>query len=123
MNIYAISNSQGHSYSMLDINKKLKDLGIPSDVVAKGQSAIQEYAFKNKIVLPASDKQEIQAEPAEVNGSEGKNKEEFEATLEALGIPKDTVEQGKDLVIKYAAQNNINIPDFGKNGTQFNSVA
>jgi len=122
MNVYAISNSQGDVYGKYEINNRLEKLGIPTDVIAKGEAAIEEYASENQITLPSSDPKEVKAPQPKIAGSAGKNKEEFEAKLLALGIPQATVEQGKDAVVQYAAQNNIQLPAPPTKGSQLNKL-
>lgn len=80
-------------------------------MIAKGPDEVKKYADENSIDLssiqpPENDKQD----PKELNGSDSKIKEEFEAKLEELGIPQETIEQGKEAVEAYAAQNNITLP-------------
>jgi len=67
MNIYSISNSMGQSYDKYDVNKKLTDAGIPADVIAKGETAIQNYAVEHGITLPESDKKEAKPEQLAAN--------------------------------------------------------
>lgn len=110
-NINAITNSEGQQLDKYEINKKLQDLGIPSEVIAKGPDEVKKYAEENNIDLsslqPPQDDKNAQKG---INGADGKIKEEFEAKLEELGIPKETIEQGKEAVEEYAAQNNITLP-------------
>jgi len=56
MNVYSITNAQGQVYDKYSVNKKLEACGIPADVIAKGESAINNYASEHQITLPSSDK-------------------------------------------------------------------
>lgn len=123
MNVFSISNSQGQNYDKYDVKKKLEDSGIPENVIAQGETAVENYASAHGITLPTSDQQKPKTVPNKVNGSMGKNKEEFEAKLEALGIPPEIIKQGKDAVKQYAAQHNIQLPEHQKHGTHLNLVA
>lgn len=124
MNIYAISNSQGQAYSTLDVNKKLEDAGIPDEVIQKGDDAVQAYAYEHHITLPTSDEQQKTEQPKTVGLKKGgDHKAEMEAKLEALGIPKETIAQGKEAVQQYAAANNIELPAPPARGAHLNLVA
>lgn len=127
MGIYAILNSLGHSYSRLDVNEKLKQAGIPADIIQKGEAAIQAYADENHITLPSSDEiQRTEAKPEEKTvglKKGGGEKAEFEAKLEALGVPKATIEQGKEAVQKYASAHNIQLPPPPQTGAKLDLVA
>jgi len=67
MNIYAITNSQGQNYSQFDVNKKLTDAGIPANIIAQGETAIQNYALEHGITLPTGDKQQPKNEQLATN--------------------------------------------------------
>ena len=69
MNVYSITNSQGQSYGMYDVNKKLTDAGIPADVIAQGETAIANYALDHSITLPTDDKQEPKTEQLAMNNT------------------------------------------------------
>lgn len=117
ISIYAITNAEGQSLDKWDINKKLEDLGIPEEVINQGETAIDNYALENGIDLSQL---QVQLEKKEIKGADSKNKAEFEAKLEALGIPKEVIEKGKDAVMAYASENNIKLPPPPKVGSQFN---
>lgn len=120
MSIYAITNAEGQTLDKWDINKKLEDLGIPEDIIQQGEKAIDDYAEDNGIDLSQLQvKLEDKTSKPSLSGANDKNKEEFEAQLEALGIPKETIEKGKEAVEAYAAQNGIILPQ-PPNGTQIN---
>jgi len=67
MNVYSITNSQGQGYDRYDVNKKLTDAGIPADVVAQGETAIENYATEHGITLPTDDKQDVKPEQPAAN--------------------------------------------------------
>lgn len=120
MSIYAITNAEGQTLDKWDINKKLEDLGIPEDIIQQGEKAIDDYAEDNGIDLSQLQvKLEDKTSKPSLSGANDKNKEEFEAQLEALGIPKETIEKGKEAVEAYAEQNGIILPQ-PPNGTQIN---
>jgi len=124
MNIYAISNSQGQSYGTLDVNKKLKDAGIPDETIQKGETAIQAYAYEHHIDLPTSDQQEKTKQPQTVGLAKGgDHKAEMDSQLEALGVPTETIAQGKEAVQQYASANNIQLPQPPQRGANLNLVA
>jgi len=84
MNIYSISNSMGQSYDKYDVNKKLTDAGIPADVIAKGETAIQNYAVEHGITLPESDKQDAKPEKTAANAQVASKQPKPENTGAAL---------------------------------------
>lgn len=111
MNIYGITDAQGQVLSILDINEMLKDLGISEDAINKGTDAIEQEAQADGIKdLEKSLKDMVAAKDPTVKGSGDKIKGDFEKELEALGVPKEVVQQGKEAVEAYAAQNNIKLP-------------
>lgn len=121
MNVYAITNAQGETYNTYDVNKKLKDLGIPDEIIEQGEDAIENYAQENSITLPTSDEQE-QKETPEVKGAGDTAKQDYETQLEALGVPKETIAKGDDAVQQFAEANNINLPA-SSTGTKFNLMS
>lgn len=120
-NISAITNSDGQQLDKYDINKKLEDLGIPDEIIDKGPDEVEKYAEENGIDLSSlQPPQDEQKSHKDVHGANGKIKQEFEAKLEELGIPKETIEQGKEAVEEYAAQNNITLPSPPRSGSKLN---
>lgn len=120
MSIYAITNAEGQTLDKWDINKKLEDMGIPDDVIEQGETAIENYAQDNNIDLSQLQvKLEKQTSQPPLSGAADKNKAEFEAKLEALGIPKEIIDQGKEAVEAFAAQNGIKLPP-PPSGSQLN---
>lgn len=118
---YSVSrHSSNRSSNHDDINKQLKNLHIPADVVAKGPDAVKAYADANNIdlssVQPPSINDFGSASSTSSTGSvkhegkhAGKNKAEIESELKALGIPANIVAKGPDAVKDYASSNNIDL--------------
>ncbi|MFA7658097.1 MAG: hypothetical protein WCY19_01540 [Candidatus Gastranaerophilaceae bacterium] len=119
--IYAITNAEGQTLDKWDVNQKLKDLGIPEDIINQGEDAIEKYAQENAIDLTSLQVKQTdetsQTQP--INGASDKVKEDFEAQLTNLGIPTDVIKEGKEAVEAYAAQNGITLPQ-PPSGTQLN---
>lgn len=122
-NIYAITNASGEYLDRYDVNKELEDAGIPEDVIAKGEAEIEKYAFENQIDLDALQPDVKQPEQKELSGADKHHKKNFEAELEALGIPKETIEEGRAAVKAYAEKNNIQLPEHAKHGSKLNFVS
>src|SRR5574344_859994 len=118
MNVYAITNAQGETYSTYDVNKKLEDAGIPDEVIERGEDAIETYAQENGITLPTSEKQEEKPQP-KLNGSGDSAKTDYMWQLKAAGIPESIISQGNSSVQQYAQEHNIVIPT-NSTGTNFN---
>lgn len=76
--------------------EKLRKLGIPQEVIEKGDDAIRKYAKEHNINLP----------PKKERGHEDAKLEE----LRKLGIPQEVIEEGDDAIRKYAKEHNINLP-------------
>ena len=64
-----------------------------------------------------------EVEQKNISGADKKNKEEFDSKLKQLGIPETVIEQGKEAVMSYAAQNNIKLPKPPEKGGQINFSA
>lgn len=118
--VYAITNANGEFLDKYEINQELEDAGIPADVIAKGDVEIQKYASEHHIDLDALQPEVKHPEQKEVTGGDKHNKKDFEAKLEALGIPQDVIEQGREAVKAYAEKNNIQLPDHPKHGSRLN---
>lgn len=121
------SNSSHKLVSKSDIEAKLKALGVPAEVIAQGPDAVKKYASEHNIDLssiqpPKREKNEENSDSS-VKGSKGNKKQEFEAKLEALGIPADTIKQGKEAVEKYAKENNITLPTPPRHGSKIDYKA
>lgn len=111
MNIYALTDAQGNALSTLDINDMLKDLGISEEAINKGEDAIEQEAKQDGIKdIEKSLKDMVAAKDPTVKGAGDKVKVDFDQELETLGIPKEVVQQGKEAVEAFAAQNNITLP-------------
>lgn len=103
--------STGEKMDGFDIEKKLTDLGIPEDIIGQGPDAVKQYADENNIDLSKIQPPEKhESNDSKVKGSGDSIKQEFEAKLEELGIPKETIEKGKEAVEAYAKENNITLP-------------
>lgn len=123
MNIYALTDAQGNSLSIVDINDMLKDLGISEDAIKKGEAAIEQEAQQDGIKdIEQSLKDMVAAKDATIKGSGDNAKEDFEFKLEAFGVPKEVVMQGKEAVESYAAQHNITLPK-APSGTELNLLS
>lgn len=125
MNIYGISNSLGQTVSKYDVNKKLRDAGIPEDIIQKGQSAIEQYAYEHHINLPSSEELKKAEDDNKPVGLKEKdpNKGNFEFELVSRGIPLSEVKQGKEAVEKYASSRNIQLPPQQQLGSRLSLVA
>jgi hypothetical protein len=120
ISIYSVTSADGQSISRYDVNSKLEDLGIPEETIAEGETAIKKYAEENDIDLTSLQaKQTESTEQTGVSGSSDTAKADFDAQLEALGIPADTVAEGREAVMAYAASNGITLPA-PPSGTQLN---
>lgn len=117
---HSSNRSSNHSSSHDDINKQLKNLGIPAEVVAQGPAAVKAYADAHNIdlssVQPPSNNDSGSTSSASTSTSStdsgkhvGKNKSEIESELKALGVPADVVAKGPDAVKDYASSNNIDL--------------
>lgn len=108
------SGSSGYYQQQQDYTSLLKDAGIPSDVISKGTSSIEEYAKENNITLPK--KQTTQSNQTKQQGSifkENANSEAPDITSEllSLGIPADIIAQGQSAVSQYAEENGLSLPE------------
>lgn len=104
--------STGEKMNRYEIEEKLANLGIPDDIIDQGPDAVKQYADENNINLSSiqpPEKHDSKPSP-EIKGAGDSVKKDFEAKLEALGIPKKTIEKGKEAVETYAKQNNIKLP-------------
>lgn len=111
MNIYALTDAQGNALSAVEINDMLKNLGISAGAIEQGEAAIEQEAQQDGIKdLEKSLQDMVAAKDPKVKGSGDKVKGDFEQKLESLGIPKEIIQQGKEAVEAYAAQNNITLP-------------
>ena len=121
MNISSLTNEFGQSLSRYDVEDKLKDLGIPDDVIAQGESAIEDYAFKNSIDLALLQPElNEKAAPPPLSGSNDKIKTDYESQLKALGVPSSVVAKGKAAVEAYALNKGISLPRHPSSGTALN---
>ena len=112
MSIYSITNEAGQSLDKYDVDDKLKELGIPEDIIAKGESAINDYAFEQNIDLTSLQPDLTDKDASStINGTGDKIKSDFEVQLKVLGIPTDIIEQGKEAVKMYAASKGIILPN------------
>lgn len=103
--------STGEKMDRYDIEEKLAKLGVPEDIIEQGPEAVKQYADENSIDLSKIQPPETQeSKDSKLKGSGDTIKQEFEAKLEELGIPKETIEQGKEAVEAYAKANNITLP-------------
>lgn len=128
-NINAIFGSSNASkpVSKNDIETKLKALGIPADVVAQGPEAVKKYAAEHNIDLssiqPPKRENNHENADASVKGNRENKKQEFEAKLESLGIPKETIKKGKEAVETYAKEHNITLPPPPQKGSRLDFTA
>ena len=106
-----------------DPSSKLTALGVPANIIAQGDSAIQKYAQEHGINLPAKQQPQQQEKPMFGGMNQGGVKEDIETKLKALGIPSDIITQGKSAIESYAAQNNITLPTPPAQGSKLNVMA
>lgn len=105
--------STGLKMDRYEIEEKLAGLGIPEDIIEQGPDAVKKYADENNIdisKIQPPEKQESKPSP-KVKGAGDSVKKDFETKLEALGIPKETIEKGKEAVAAYAKEHNIKLPE------------
>lgn len=111
MDIYALTNAKGEAISKGDIDDLLEDIGISDDAIKKGTNdAIEEDAEKNNIDLNQL-KDLAKGKDANLSGAADKSKEDYNRTLQTLGIPADIIAQGQPAIQAYAAQHNIRLPE------------
>lgn len=122
MNVYALTDANGDILSKLEINDLLKELGISDKAIEEGtEDAIEKDAKKNDINLnQLTDLASKQGN--EVNGAAEKAKDDFESELKALGIPLQTIDEGKEAVEAYSQANGIKLPQ-PPTGAQFNALS
>lgn len=111
MDIYSLTNAKGETLSKDEVNELLGDIGISDDAINAGiSSAIEENADENNIDLnQLTDLAKNKG--TDIKGAADKSKEDYNRTLQTLGIPADIIAQGQPAVQAYAAQNNIRIPE------------
>jgi len=105
------SSSSSSSSSRPDMKSQLESLGIPDSVISQGPDAVKSYAEQNGITLPAPPPKPN--ENSSINGNSTNNNspsEEFKQKLESLGIPSSVISQGREAVMQYAQENNIEMP-------------
>ena len=122
MNIYGVTGANGYALSRWEVNELLEEMGIDDDTIDKGSTAIEKEAKEKKIDLTLLPELAKTQGANGVNGSVDKNKEGFEAELTKLGIPDATIAKGREAVIAYAAQNNIELPK-PPQGAQLNLIS
>lgn len=119
-----VSSSSHRRASKTEIETRLKALGIPADVFAQGPDAVKKYAAEHNIDLSSLEPpKKDDNEGLQTKGFDNNKKQEFEAKLEALGIPKETVAKGKEAVETYARENNISLPKPPKQGSKIDYKA
>lgn len=122
MNVYAVTDANGDSLSKSEIDNLLKEIGISAEAIEDGSSdAIEQDAEKNDINLNQLTSL-ASKQGTEVNGATEKAKDEFESELKALGIPLQTIDEGKEAVEAYAKTNGITLPQ-PPSGAQFNALS
>ena len=94
-------------------------MGIPTNIIDSGFTAVLTYATEKGIDISTVKKQIIELSQNSSKEVSNPNKD-FENQLLLFGIPKDVIAQGKDAVTAYAAKNNIKLPTPPNNGIQFN---
>lgn len=117
MDIYAITNASGDTLDEYDVNQKLKDLGIPDDVIEKGETDIEDYAYYNNINL---DNLQTKQNNKEIKGSNDKIKQDYQKELETLGIPTTVIQKGSEAVTAYADKKHISLPKQPTTGNSLN---
>lgn len=110
--------SVGEKMNRYEIEDKLANMGIPEDVIEKGPEAVKQYAGENNIDLSSIQSPE-KIDSKKVKGAGDSIKKDFEAKLESLGIPKETIAKGKEAIETYANKHNIKLPA-PPNGTRMN---
>jgi len=119
MNVYSVTNANGEFLSKFEVEELLKQIGISDDAIETGtEDAIEQDSTTNGIDLTQITDLALK-QGAEVKGSADTVKKDFEAELESLGIPIETIAQGQDAVEAYASQNGITLPP-PPSGTQLN---
>ena len=113
-----------------EFQTKLEAAGVPSDIIAQGSNAVEEYADAHGIMLPTAPQRQEQNQSIFNQQSVGMNEQqgppaEFASELIAAGVPLSTVQQGKTAVEAYAEKNNITLPEPPEKpqGGQLNQIA
>lgn len=120
MEIYAITSARGNDLSDFEINKELKELGIPQETIEEGETAIKDYAFQNNINLEVLQPKEEDLKRNGLKGSSASIKEDYQAQLESLGIPTTVITKGSEAITAYAEKKGISVPNAPKTGTTLN---
>ncbi|MDD3236947.1 MAG: hypothetical protein PHV37_02475 [Candidatus Gastranaerophilales bacterium] len=106
-----------------DLKKKLQEAGIPSDVISQGREAVMQYAQQNGIAMPEPPQKQDSGSIFAQNGTqaaqgsqsakadEKEPPEELKQQLVSLGIPTSVISQGREAVMEYAKENNIQLPE------------
>lgn len=102
-----------------ELVSKLTSLGIPSDVISQGPDAVKTYADENGITLPEPPKKpdnlfdtdstdSTTSQSTDTTNSSGSKG--IETELLALGVPESIIAQGREAVMEYMRENNIQMP-------------
>lgn len=103
-----------------ELVSKLTSLGIPSDVISQGPDAVKTYADENGITLPEPPQKPDKGKTSIFNNdstdstsSESSDTDEskgIETELLSLGVPANIIAQGREAVMEYMRENNIQMP-------------
>lgn len=123
VSIVSLMNSGQTDISTINIESQLSTLGIPSEVIAEGPEAVEEYASENGITLPEPpakaeeglfDESSKTAESTKTDSSTSTSKsqpnEDMKQQLIAAGIPENVIAEGPGAVMAYANENGIDLP-------------
>ncbi len=124
--ISKLSQSTSFSGGQSKIEDELKSLGVPSDVIAKGPDAVKTYCEENNISMPKppekpQDSSSIfssaSSSSADKTSGEDEAPPELEAELLTLGVPAETIAEGREAVMTYCKENNITLPEPPQNNS------
>lgn len=112
------SSSRIGAGSQQEFNNKLKNLGVPDEVIAQGPQAVMQYCQENNITLPQPPQKPNEQESSvfggkmpEFRGAEKEPPAELKQKLISLGVPEDIISQGREAVMQYCQENNITLPE------------
>ncbi len=118
------SSASRTNTSNSEFKSKLRNLGVPDEVISQGSAAVQTYCQENNITIPEPPQKpnnQANAENKPLRGADdGEAPAELKQKLIALGVPAATISQGREAVMQYCQENNITIPEPPQKGFSLN---